>query len=183
MTMRRYEIGIGNQIYRLELDRSVRPESAEQNSSDLPNETQWVVRLDGREFPVDCLRVSADYLSLLINGESFELRANRSGESLTLFLNGNSYECTVRDPRSLRGRNRAAIREGGEQKLKASMPGKVVRVLAQPGEQIQAGQGIIVIEAMKMQNEVRSPKEGTLKSILVQLGANVNAGDVLAIIE
>jgi biotin carboxyl carrier protein len=63
------------------------------------------------------------------------------------------------------------------------MPGKVVRVLARAGEVIQAGQGILVIEAMKMQNEVRAPKAGTLKSIVAQQGANVNAGEVLATIE
>jgi biotin carboxyl carrier protein len=63
------------------------------------------------------------------------------------------------------------------------MPGKVVRIVAAVGDQIKAGQGILVIEAMKMQNEVRSPKDGQLKKVLVRQGANVLAGEVLAIIE
>ena len=63
------------------------------------------------------------------------------------------------------------------------MPGKVVRIAVSVGDQIAAGQGILVIEAMKMQNEVRSPKEGQLKKLLVREGANVIAGEVLAIIE
>ena len=63
------------------------------------------------------------------------------------------------------------------------MPGKVVRVLAREGENVQAGQGIIVIEAMKMQNEIKSPKAGTLQKVLAREGANVNPGEVLAVIE
>jgi pyruvate carboxylase subunit B len=73
--------------------------------------------------------------------------------------------------------------QAGEQKITASMPGRVVRVLARPGEAIRIGQGIVVIEAMKMQNVVRSPKDGALKKLLVAEGANVNAGEVLAVIE
>ena len=63
------------------------------------------------------------------------------------------------------------------------MPGKVVRVLAREGENVQAGQGIIVLEAMKMQNEIKSPKAGTLQKVLAKEGANVNPGEVLAVIE
>jgi len=89
----------------------------------------------------------------------------------------------VSDPRSLRTRKRAGLADFGEQKLTASMPGKVIRIIATVGDQIKAGQGILVIEAMKMQNEVRSPKNGQLKKLLVGQGANVVAGEVLATIE
>ncbi|PYV61479.1 MAG: hypothetical protein DMG97_43015 [Acidobacteria bacterium] len=68
-------------------------------------------------------------------------------------------------------------------RLTASMPGKVVRVLAKEGDALNAGMGIVVVEAMKMQNEVRSPKEGTLKKMLAREGMNVNVGDVLAVLE
>ena len=63
------------------------------------------------------------------------------------------------------------------------MPGKVVRVLAKEGDILHAGMGIVVVEAMKMQNEIRSPKEGTLKRMLAREGMNVNAGDVLALLQ
>ena len=63
------------------------------------------------------------------------------------------------------------------------MPGKVVRVLTKAGERVQPGTGIVVIEAMKMQNEVRSPKDGMVKELLAREGMNVNAGDVLAVLE
>ena len=63
------------------------------------------------------------------------------------------------------------------------MPGKVVRILVAHGTEVEAGAGVLVVEAMKMQNEVKSPKNGTIQKILVKEGAAVNAGDVLAIVE
>jgi biotin carboxyl carrier protein len=63
------------------------------------------------------------------------------------------------------------------------MPGKIVRVLVGQGDEVAAGSGVLVVEAMKMQNEIKSPKKGTIQKILVSEGAAVNAGDVLAIVE
>ena len=63
------------------------------------------------------------------------------------------------------------------------MPGKVVRLLAEEGSEVEAGQGVLVVEAMKMQNEIRSPKKGVVRKVVVRAGANVNAGDVLAVVE
>jgi len=71
----------------------------------------------------------------------------------------------------------------GPKRITAPMPGKVVRVVAPPGTRVEAGQGVIVIEAMKMQNELKSPKKGTVQRIVASEGAAVNAGDTLAIIE
>jgi biotin carboxyl carrier protein len=63
------------------------------------------------------------------------------------------------------------------------MPGKVVRVLVREKEEVQAGQGVVVVEAMKMQNELKSPKQGIVQKVMAKEGANVNAGDVLLIVE
>ena len=63
------------------------------------------------------------------------------------------------------------------------MPGKIVRVLAKQGDDVEAGAGVLVVEAMKMQNEIKSPKKGTIQKMLATEGAAVNAGDVLAIVE
>ena len=71
----------------------------------------------------------------------------------------------------------------GPRKLVALMPGKVVRVLVEEKAEVEAGQGVIVVEAMKMQNEIKSPKQGRVVKIVAQVGASVNAGDVLAVIE
>ena len=63
------------------------------------------------------------------------------------------------------------------------MPGKVVRILVRERAEVEAGQGIVIVEAMKMQNEIKSPKKGILQKLLTAEGSNVNAGDVLAIVE
>jgi biotin carboxyl carrier protein len=98
-------------------------------------------------------------------------------------VDGVSYEVAVQDARSLAARRGASQHDTSTQKLTAAMPGKVMRMLAREGDEVVAGQGIVVIEAMKMQNEVRTPKNGILKKLLVQAGTNVNAGDVLAVVE
>ncbi|MGA7302985.1 MAG: biotin/lipoyl-containing protein, partial [Candidatus Sulfotelmatobacter sp.] len=86
------------------------------------------------------------------------------------------------DPRSLRGRARAAD-DRGPKKIVAPMPGKVVRLLVKEGDEVELGAGVAVVEAMKMQNEIKSPKKGTVQKIMATEGAAVNAGDVLAIVE
>jgi len=179
-----FEVSLGGKIHKIEIEPvTLSGFAPDQIPANVVGEIPWVVRLDDRQIEVSCVRLGANALSLIVNGESFDVQCERSGESLRVFVHGAAYECTVRDPRSLRGRKRAGLAESGEQKLAASMPGKVVRIIANVGDQITAGQGILVIEAMKMQNEVRSPKDGQLKKLLVRQGANVVAGEVLAIIE
>lgn len=183
-----YEVSIGDKSYRVELNRTENSVSGKDVA-----EVFWNIRLSEikideqengtREIQATSLRVAPDILSLIADGNSVEARLSRSGESVMVFLHGRSYECVLRDPRSLRSRKRSGINDAGEQKVKASMPGKIVRILAREGEPIELGQGIVVIEAMKMQNEVRAPKAGKLKSVIAKHGANVNAGEVLAIIE
>ena len=95
--------------------------------------------------------------------------------------NGREFQVEIFDPRSWRRRRGAGIELEGRQQLVAPMPGKIVRVLVAAGEQVSAGQGLLVIEAMKMQNEIRSPKSGTVEK-LAREGQTVNAGEVLAIV-
>lgn len=160
-----YDVSINGKSHRLELKRV---------------DERWQCRLDGRETTIDAQRVDDNTLSLLIDGKSFEVQREPDGK---IFFRGTRYEALVEDPRSWRGRKRAGSGTEGPQKLTSSMPGKIVRVLAAEGDKISAGQGIAVVEAMKMQNEIRSPKEGTLKKLLARPGMNVNAGEVLAIVE
>lgn len=160
----RYDVGLGGRIYRLELQKK---------------DAGWECRLDGKEISVQAVRVGEGALSILIDGKSFEVRH----EGSEIFIRGTRYEVSVEDPRSWRGRSRAAQDEAGPQKLIASMPGKVVRVLASEGDSVGSGQGIVVVEAMKMQNEIRAPRAGVLKKLLAHEGMKVNAGEVLGIVE
>jgi biotin carboxyl carrier protein len=169
----RYQVDIRGKTHRLDLEKASAPQQPD----------RWVCRLGGREIGLDAVQTGADTLSLVIDGKSFEIRRENAGETPRVFVHGRQYEVTLQDARSLKSRRRAGPGDAGPLRLMASMPGKVVRVLAKEGDILQAGVGIVVVEAMKMQNELRSPKEGTLKKMLAREGMNVNAGDVLAILE
>ena len=145
-----------------------------------PTASGWKCRIDGPEVEIEVAEVHAGQLSILHDGKSYDVRRGAEEE---VFVGSNRYQIGVTDARSWRGKRHLAGGETGPQKLTASMPGKIVRVLATENGKVSAGQGVIVIEAMKMQNEIRAPREGIVKKILVREGSNVNAGETLAIIE
>jgi biotin carboxyl carrier protein len=146
-------------------------------------EARMRFRLDGRELNLDAVEAGRDVLSLLIDGRAWEVKRERVGSEMHLMIAGERYEAEVRDPRSFRGRKAAGAGLEGPKKLVSPMPGKVVRVLVAAGAEVEAGQGVIVVEAMKMQNEIKSPKKGTVSRIIATEGATVNAGEALAIVE
>ena len=162
-----YDIAIDGKNHRLDLSQA---------------EGRWTCRLDGREIAVDAVLARPDVLSLRIENKAYEVKCERVGSEMHLWVGSVRFAAEVRDPRSFRGRVRAAD-DHGPKKLLAPMPGKVVRVLVSQGAEVEAGTGVLVVEAMKMQNEVKSPKKGTVQKILATEGAAVNAGDVLAIVE
>jgi biotin carboxyl carrier protein len=162
-----YEVLINGNHYRLELDRL---------------EGRWFCRLDGREIEVDAVLARPDVLSLRIGNKAYEVKCERVANEVHFWVGSARFAAEVRDPRSLRGRVRA-VDDQGPRKLTAPMPGKIVRVLVRQGTEVEAGAGVLVVEAMKMQNEIKSPKKGMIQKILVAEGAAVNAGDVLAIVE
>jgi biotin carboxyl carrier protein len=102
---------------------------------------------------------------------------------LSVTVRGRSYDITISDPKRLRSGHGSGSHDHGSAEIVSPMPGKVVRVLVAAGAQVEAGDGIVVVEAMKMQNELKSPKAGLIVSINCEAGATVNAGDVLAVIE
>ena len=144
----------------------------------------WRISLDGSELDASVVEVAPNTFSVLLNGESHQIRiAPRTDGTLTLHTGLAEYHAEVNDPRLWRGRKHGAIAAEGRQQVTAPMPGKVVRVLVSEGDVVQAGQGLLVVEAMKMQNEIRSPKNGKVEKLLAQENQPVNAGDVLAWVE
>jgi acetyl/propionyl-CoA carboxylase alpha subunit len=129
-----------------------------------------------REFSMEPM-VPGSY-SVLIDGRSYDVVA--AGGDVR--VNGRVFRVEVFDPREMRGRKNAAAGEG-RQKIAAMMPGKVVRVLVQQGDAVEAGQGLVVVEAMKMQNEMKSPKAGRVIEVKTRADATVAAGEVLMVIE
>lgn len=163
-----YEITIAEKLYRVELTRVAE---------------QWKCRLDGREVPLDVALIQDGALSLLVEGKSYEVRQEIVGTETNVVISHKRFSASVRDPRSFRSRRRTGASEHGVKKIVAPMPGKVVRILAKVGDQVEAGQSVIVIEAMKMQNELKAPKNGVVKKISAVEGAAVEAGQSLAEVE
>jgi biotin carboxyl carrier protein len=163
-----YEVTIAEKVYRVELVRT---------------EQEWKCKLDGRELPLDVVSAQDGMLSLLLQGKSYEVKQEIVGAESNVVVGQERFSASVRDPRSFRSRRRAGASEQGVMKIKAPMPGKVVRILAPAGSQVEMGQSVLVIEAMKMQNELKAPKTGVVKKINVEEGAAVEAGQALAEVE
>jgi biotin carboxyl carrier protein len=138
-----------------------------------------VYELEVREIESDC------YLFFLRHNVHECRVSERAGEQETfdVTIRGRSYAVTIVDPKRLRSGQNSDRYHHGVTEIRAPMPGKVVRVQTEAGETVEKGAGVIVVEAMKMQNEMKSPREGVVVSINVQAGDTVNAGDVLAVIE
>jgi biotin carboxyl carrier protein len=162
-----YDVSIDGKNHRLELYRA---------------EGGWSCRLDGRDLEVDAVLARPDVLSLRIGNQAYEVKSERVGDDWHLWVGSTRFAAEIRDPRSLRSRHRSGD-DHGPRKITAPMPGKVVRVLVREGDEVKPGAGLAVVEAMKMQNEIKSPKKGRVQKILASEGATVNAGDVLAIVE
>jgi biotin carboxyl carrier protein len=121
--------------------------------------------------------------SVLLNGRSYRVVTNGSrGAGNDVWVNGCLLSMEVFDPRDLRP-GQGATANHGRQEVAASMPGKVVRVLVTAGDAVEEGQGLVVVEAMKMQNEMKSPKSGRVAEVRARPDATVNAGEVLIVVE
>jgi len=167
----------------VEINGRVRTVSIERAS-----DGRYRVTMDGRPREVDAARIGTLGLSLLLDPASGISRdvqiapAGRNGE-LLIRIDGRTIAATVNGNRTGRTKGDSSAHAHGEQPVIAPMPGRVVRVLVAPGETVAARQGVVVVEAMKMENELRSPKAGRVKDIAVHAGDPVEAGRLLLVIE
>jgi biotin carboxyl carrier protein len=145
-----------------------------------------VAEVGGRRYELEARGVGAGEYLLLHEGRVYECRveqARGARGSLVVSLGAGEYAVTLTDPKHLRGARVGVGHDAGRAHIAAPMPGKVVRVLVERGQAVEAGDGVVVVEAMKMQNELKSPKAGTVVEPRAVAGATVNAGDVLAVVE
>ncbi|HEY6268621.1 MAG TPA: biotin/lipoyl-containing protein [Candidatus Acidoferrum sp.] len=143
----------------------------------------WRVTLDGKPLAIDAVEIAPNTISILLDGQSFEISVMPSPDGkLKLQTGAHEFTAEVIDPRAWSGRRHGAVEAEGRQQILAPMPGKVVRLLVKEGDHVEAGQGLLVVEAMKMQNEIRSPKSGTIERVLAREGQPVNAGEILCIV-
>lgn len=127
------------------------------------------------------IEISPLTFSVILGNRSFTVRLMENGRTATALLNGRRYDLAVSDARDRRVASNSS--RHGPLEIRSQMPGKVIRLLVAPDQQVEAGDGLVVVEAMKMQNEMKAPKAGVVKRISAAEGAIVSAGEVLIVIE
>ena len=142
--------------------------------------------VDGRPYELEVSEPEPNVYLLKNEGRIFEISvaAPKAGDDFFHTRSGsNGFDIKIVDPKRLRSVGADQEHGDGLAEIKTAMPGKVVRILTAVGSIVQKGDGIIVVEAMKMQNEMKSPKDGTVKVIHVAEGSTVNAGEILVVID
>jgi acetyl/propionyl-CoA carboxylase alpha subunit len=138
-------------------------------------------KIGDRSYSIEVTRVKPELYWLNWNGKSIEVSVLTSGQSYSVSIGGHRIEVEILDPRQkLR---RSMHRDDSEvSEIRAPMPGKIVRLLSSQGENVETQQGLVVMEAMKMQNEIRSNRSGRVIKLAVAEGETVGSGDLIAIV-
>jgi biotin carboxyl carrier protein len=171
---------------KLQLEIAGRLRSVElEIGNDKPGDSarRYAATLDGQPIEFEAQLLHPGVLSLLIGHRAYRVVFEDDAEEPAVYIAGERHLYRIDDPRSLKARRSHTQGHDGPKPIKASMPGRVVRLLAQPGDTVEVNQGVVVIEAMKMQNELKSPKAGKVADLRVAPGDTVTAGEVLAVIE
>jgi len=142
------------------------------------------VSVDGNEILVDGKKTGRSNYSLIINHRSFEVDVDITETEYRVLVDGRSYHIHLVDERRMRvGGFQSGIQLQGRQNISVPMAGKVIAVLVNEGDQIEKGQGLVIVEAMKMENEVRSPIQAKVKEVKVKAGQAVESGELLLVVE
>ena len=139
----------------------------------------YTLRLPHRSLKVDAVILAEGRYSLLLDGSSFDVTVQRFPTHYSVTVNGVPFEVALRDPKQLRHQTGAGEDSAGPASVASPMPGRLVKLLVAEGDSVKAGQGVAVVEAMKMQNELTAPKSGTVEKLCVVEGQAVNAGEGL----
>jgi biotin carboxyl carrier protein len=142
--------------------------------------------IDSRKYELESHEIKDGVYLFKHDGRVFECHVDRNEKNRNQFnvqLKNQPFTIIIHDPKRLSGSQGKQEQDDGIAEIVAPMPGKVVRLLVEAGSEIKAGDGVIVVEAMKMQNEMKSPKDGVVKEIRAAAGDTVNGGDVLVIID
>ena len=159
----RWEVRIGDRTRAVELRREGR---------------SYAVKVDGSSYRIDAVRTAAAFSSLLVDSASFDLGVSAKGNRYTVDVDGKRFCFDLLD-QSIRwiGSGSPGASVAGPRQVVAIMPGRVVSVLVKEGQKVKAGEGLVILEAMKMDNEMQSPKGGTVTRVHVAPGQIVEAGE------
>ncbi|MBL8149936.1 MAG: hypothetical protein JNN15_08405 [Blastocatellia bacterium] len=162
-----YEIEVDNQTVQIELKKT---------------DAGFQATIDGRSYEATLIQPEPNLYTLFVNGRVYEFRTSYQPGRQEVAVNSAGLSLTTRliDRKKRQGEGKAA---GGSKTITAPMPGRVVQIMKSVGDEVADGESVIIVEAMKMQNELASPKASKIKEIKVQVGQTVIAGEVLVVIE
>ena len=144
---------------------------------------QQACEIDGHRLPTDIRRLGPNIFSVIAGGNQHTVVVRRADAgTYEAHVAGTALAVEIRDPRRL-SRQETGSATAGSQPVHAPMPGKVLSVLVQVGDEVSSDQGLLVVEAMKMQNELRSPRSGRVTAVKVRAGDSVSSGDTLVVVE
>lgn len=141
---------------------------------------KYRVTIGEKILELDLVRTSASDVSVIVDGASHDLSLEKTAEGYAVMVRGDRFDVDVKD--AVKGAALGKVAHKGPLKLTAPMPGKIVKVLVKEGEAVEAGRGVLVMEAMKMENELKASKAGTVQEIKVKEGQAVEMGALLLVI-
>lgn len=147
-------------------------------------EGRYAITMDGHRSELDSFELAHGAVSMIVEGNSYAVEFDGHGDEVTVFLRGQATRVDIVDERQMRLRQ-AGVGFGaeGKQTVCAPMPGKVVKIFVKEGEEVPEGHGLVVVEAMKMENELKSPRAGRITEVLVKEGQTVDNGAPLVVVE
>ena len=146
------------------------------------NSTNIEAEIGGRKYTLEAKNIEPGVYWFNWQNRSIEAAVTPNGDGYVVCINGRRLAVEMLDAKAAL-RKAAQHSQAGRIEIRAPMPGKIVKILLPEGAEVQNNQGILVMEAMKMQNEIKSPKNGVVRKLGVTEGAAVNAGDLLATVE
>ena len=151
---------------------------------ELEQDHVYRIVIDGNERIIDGRQLSAHMYSLLVDDQSFTIDVTEKDDQYTVSCEGKTFQFKLLDERRALRPGEASSRDGaGDKEIRSFMPGKVVEVMVAVGDTVEKEQGVLIIEAMKMENEIRTSAAGTVKSIFVEAGQAVESGELLIELE
>ncbi len=144
---------------------------------------QHRIRVGDCELVVDDFWTRTDLVSFIMDGRSFQVDIHSDGDHYGVMIEGEQFEFELYDERKAMLKVGAALGTEGVQEIKTSMPGMIVKVLVKEGDEVSEGDGLVIVEAMKMENEMKSPKDGVVVKVGIGEGDAVEAGALLVVVE
>lgn len=145
---------------------------------------KFEVTIDDKSYIIDTQLTESNVYSLIVNGESFETDVDSKDGTFNVMTEGDLFKIEVMDELKLKmlARRGGGAAEG-KQIIKSEMPGAIIDVKVKVGDEVKEGDVLLILEAMKMQNEIKSPKDGEVKEVFVKAGENINADAKMIVVE